>query len=155
VSLRSAGVLTALLALAVLGVVYWAQDFQGLYPCPLCLWERWPYRVVAVLGLLSAVLPRAGRGVLALAALALLAGAGIAALHVGVEMHWWPSPLPECNSMLTPGAALPMLPAKPCDEPVYLFSFLPVSMAAMDFCAAVVFCTALVIYLGLNRRRAL
>ena len=63
----------------------------------------------------------------------LLVGAGIAFLHVGVEFHWWDSPLPECNGMLTPGAPLPMVPDRPCDAPVFLIPGLPVSMSAMDF----------------------
>jgi hypothetical protein len=33
---------------------------------------------------------------------------------------------------VTPGAALPERPAKPCDEPTFLIPALPVSMAAMS-----------------------
>ena len=152
---RRAGLLAALAALAALGIAYWAQDFGRLVPCPLCLWERWPYRIVVVLGLLAALVPRsAGRLVLALAVAALLAGSGFAFLHVGVERGWWPSPLPECNGILTPGAPLPLVPAVPCDKPVFLWPFLPVSMATMDLFYALAFAAALLIYL-LHRPRRL
>ncbi len=139
-NLRRAGVLAVLGGAAALGVAFWAQDARGLAPCPLCLIERWPYRLVIVLGLLAVAAPRRlGRGVLAVAALALLGGAGVAFLHVGVEHGWWPSPLPECNGLLTPGAGLPAIPAIPCDRPVYLFPPLPISMALMDFGYAAAF----------------
>jgi len=140
---RLAGGLTALLAAAGLGTAYYAQLVLLLTPCALCLWERWPYRVVIVLGVLAALArPVGGRVILGLTGLVFLVGAGIAFLHVGVEFHWWESPLPECNSMLTPGAALPMVPDRPCDAPMYLIPGLPVSMSAMDFlfqaCMAVI-----------------
>jgi disulfide bond formation protein DsbB len=151
---RFVSVLTAAVALAALGIAYFAQDVLHLTPCELCLWERWPYRAVVVLGAL-AVLARqsSARVILGLAVLALLADVGIAGLHVGVEFGWWNSPLPECNGMLTPGAPLPMLPATPCDRPVYLIPHLPISMAMMDFCAALAFALLLLAYVMRKPRR--
>jgi hypothetical protein len=73
---------------------------------------------------------------------------------VGVEFHWWQSPLPECNGILTPGAPLPMTPAKPCDEPTFLIPGLPVSMAAMDLLYALTFALVLLGYIWRYRRRA-
>lgn len=151
---RLAGGLTAFAALAALGVAYFAQYGLLLTPCELCLWERWPYRIVVVLGLLAAMVrPRTARLVLGLAGLVMLAGAAIAGLHAGVESGWWPSPLPECNGMLTPGAALPAIPAVPCDRPVYLLHALPVSMAQMDFAAAALFAILLLSYAARGKVR--
>jgi disulfide bond formation protein DsbB len=150
---RLAGLAVALAALAALGVAYYVQDFDSLYPCPLCLLERWPYRIVILLGLLAAItggLP--ARLILGLAVLTLLGDAAIAFVHVGVEFHWWQSPLPECNGILSPGAALPMTPAKPCDEPTFLIPHLPVSMAAMDFLYAVLFALLLLGYVARRRK---
>jgi disulfide bond formation protein DsbB len=153
-SFRLAGVVTALAALAALGVAYYVQDFMLLFPCPLCLLERWPYRLVILLGILAAISPRTlARIVLCLAVLTLLAGAAIAFIHVGVEYHWWQSPLPECNGILTPRAPLPMTPAKPCDTPTFLIPALPVSMAAMDLLYAVIFASVLFTYLLRTPRR--
>jgi disulfide bond formation protein DsbB len=147
-----AGALTAVLAAAALGTAYYAQVVLLLTPCALCLWERWPYRVVIVLGLLAVLLRQTGgRLILGLAGLVLLVGAGIAFLHVGVEFHWWNSPLPECNSMLTPGAPLPMVPDRPCDEPVFLIPGLPVSMSAMDFLFEITFAVVLLAYVSRAR----
>ena len=150
---KLAGLLTALLALTALGVAYFAQYGLHLTPCELCLWERWPYRIVAVLGLLAAMgKPRTTRLLLAAAGLVMLGDVGIAFLHAGVEFNWWNSPLPECNGALVPGQKLPLTPATPCDRPVYLIPGLPVSMAMMDLCAALVFAMALLAYVAQRRK---
>ncbi len=151
---RLAGLLTAIAALLALGVAYYAQYVLLLTPCELCLWERWPYRIVVVLGIIALLAPSVARAVLGLAALVLLGGIGISGLHVGVESGWWKSPLPECNGVLTLGAPLPMLPAVPCDRPVFLIPHLPVSMATMDFCGALVFALVLLIYVLQQSRRS-
>jgi disulfide bond formation protein DsbB len=151
---RRAGLLVAIGALAALGVAYWAQDILLLTPCPLCLWERWPYRVVIGLGILAALLrPASGRFILGLAVLGLAAAAALGLLHTGVEFHWWKSPLPECNGILAPGAPLPLTPAKPCDEPTFLIPSLPISMAAMNFIYATAFTFFLLAYLSRKPRR--
>ncbi len=133
-NVRWAGLVAICLAAAGLAAAYGAQYGLHLVPCPLCLWERWPYRITLGLGLLALLAGgRGGRLLLGLAGCVMLAGAGIAGLHAGVELGWWPSPLPECNGILAPGAALPLAPAVPCDRPVYPLKGLPVSMAQMDF----------------------
>lgn len=82
--------LVALAAASPLAVAYAAQYWGGLDPCPLCLYQRYPYFVALALGLVGIVAPRAARlPVLALAGLAFLASGGIAAFHVGVEEGWW------------------------------------------------------------------
>ncbi len=148
------GAAVALAGVVALGIAYFAQYVLLLVPCELCLWERWPYRILIALGILACLLPRRpSQFALALAVLVALAGAGVAALHVGVEFHWWNSPLPECNGMLTPGAPLPMIPARPCDEPVYLIPQLPVSMAMMDLVFALTFAFVVGTYLLQQQRR--
>lgn len=129
---------------AALGAAFASEWWLGLVPCALCLWERWPYRIAIAFGLLALVLPRrAALWTLAAAVLALLAGAGLAGVHVGVEQGWWPSPLPECAAPTLGGgsiadrlARMPATVAKPCDEPTYLVPGLPVSMAAMNLAFA-------------------
>jgi disulfide bond formation protein DsbB len=137
---QTAGFLV-LIGVAALGLAYGTQHLLGMVPCELCLWERWPYRIVLLLGALGLILPAgARRPVLWLAALALLANLGISFMHVGVEHGWWPSPLPECSaSNIVTGnlsqliANLPSHPSKPCDAPSFLIPGLPISFATMDF----------------------
>jgi disulfide bond formation protein DsbB len=139
-SYRAAGLTAAAAAAIGLGIALGSERWGGLVPCALCLVERWPYRIAVVLGLGAAILPpKAARAVLALLALSMLTGAVFAAVHVGVELHWWPSPLPECAAPVFSGgsiaerlANMPAAPAKPCDDPTYLIPGLPLSMAAMN-----------------------
>ena len=137
---RTLAVLAALGAAAALGIAYAAETWGGLVPCALCLLERWPYRVVIVLGL--------------------LADAAIAGVHVGVEQHWWPSPLPECAAAHINGttiaerlASMPARPAKPCDEPTFLIPALPLSIAAMNMLFALGFAAFIAILLSTGRGR--
>ena len=89
---RLAFVFAIAAASGALGVALLAQYAGGLAPCPLCIYQRYPYGVVVALGLLGLLLasrPRARATLLALVGLAFLATAGIAAFHVGVEQGWW------------------------------------------------------------------
>jgi len=137
---RSVALATASAAALALAIALASEHWGGLAPCALCLWERWPYRVIVVLGLAAAVLPRGpARALLWLAVLAALADAAIATVHVGVEQQLWPSPLPECAAPRFSGGsivdmlkAMPAQPAKPCDSPNFLIPGLPLSIAAMN-----------------------
>lgn len=144
---RVLAVVTAIGAAAALGVALGTEAWGQFVPCALCLVERWPYRIVIVLGLVAAVAPRGLVRLLLWVAVAfLLADAAAAAVHVGVEFGWWPSPLPECAAPRFSGgsiaerlAAMPARPSKPCDEPTLLIPGLPVSMAAMNLLFALAF----------------
>jgi disulfide bond formation protein DsbB len=158
---RTLAVLAALGAAAALGVAYAAEVWGELVPCALCLLERWPYRAVIVFGLLAAIAPRGlVRVLLVLAIVALLTDAAIAAVHVGVELHWWPSPLPECAAPHLSGgsiadrlASMPARPSKPCDEPKFLIPGIPLSIATMNLLFALAFAVAMTMSLSVNRRR--
>ena len=158
---RTLAIVAALGAAAALGVAHAAEVWDELVPCALCLLERWPYRLVIALGLLAALAPaRLVRPLLLVAMLALLADAGVAAVHVGVEWQWWPSPLPECaaphfggGSIAQRLAAMPARPSKPCDEPSFLVPGLPISMAAMNLLFALAFAALLAISLLRSRSR--
>jgi disulfide bond formation protein DsbB len=152
---RRIAVLVLVLGALALGVAFGSQYLLGMAPCELCLWERWPYRLLILLGALALLMPPGPcRVLLWVSALTLLGGAGIAFLHVGVEQAWWPSPLPECNaSNIVAGnlgsliASLPAAPAKPCDAPNFLIPGLPLSFATMDFILAAVCAVGLGAYL--------
>ena len=83
------------LAIASAGVLAAALFFQfalGYQPCVLCLWQRVPYGAVMAFSIITLLFRQwkgLGDALLAASGLALLAGAGIAAYHVGVEQHWW------------------------------------------------------------------
>jgi disulfide bond formation protein DsbB len=160
-SLRTLALLSALAAGAALAAALAMETWGGLVPCALCLLERWPYRVAIVLALLALVVrPRLARVVLVLVVLTLLADVALGFIHVGVEAHWWPSPLPECAAPRFTGgsiaerlAHMPARPAKPCDDPSYLIPRVPVSLAAMNFLYALAFAVTLAIFVWRSDRR--
>ena len=89
--MRSDRPTTALLLVgpaALLGGALAFQYLGGISPCEMCLWQRWALVTALGLALLGWALGHS-RSVLRLAALAVLAGAGHAVFHVGVEQHWW------------------------------------------------------------------
>lgn len=150
-------VLAAAAPLAAIGFEYW----PGLAPCALCLWQRWPYWVAAALALLALPAPPRMRGwVLGGAGVAVAVSAALAALHVGVEQGWWPSPLPACLAP-TVGAGTSIddllrnmapMPTKPCDAPAYLIPGLPLSVAAMNLIYAVLLAGWILRQAGRQRR---
>lgn len=160
-STRTLALLSALAAGVALGLALGSEAWEGLAPCALCLVERWPYRVAIALSLVAAVVPpRLARVLLVLVVLAFLADVGLGFIHVGVEAHWWPSPLPECAAPRFVGgtiaerlAAMPLRPAKPCDSPSYLIPGLPLSMAAMDLIYALACAALLSVFLWCGGRR--
>lgn len=68
-----------------------SQYLGGLYPCEMCVWQRWPHYTAIVLALLAFVVPgvAAQRGLVLAAALAIAVSGGIGAFHAGVEYGWW------------------------------------------------------------------
>jgi disulfide bond formation protein DsbB len=147
-----------LLALASAAILLGALGLQylgGLPPCPLCIWQRWPYVALIVLGLAGwRVWPRA---MLGLATLVLLAGAGVAAYHVGIEQGWWALPAGcvaggDAQSVEELKRMLAEAPPT-CDQ--VGFTFLGLSLAGWNLLASLLLalftCAAA---LGLSRHRA-
>lgn len=119
-----------------LGMAYVAQYGFDLEPCILCLYQRIPYGVIAILGFSGMRWPHLLRPLFALAALVFLSGAAIAFYHVGVEQHWWASAT-GCTGGLSPTIttadllkSLDAPPPKPCDAVDW--TVLGVSMAGWN-----------------------
>ena len=95
-----------------LGGALFSQFVLGYPPCPLCMWQRWPYLLPLLAGLLALVFFRGGavappprppslRGrslgsprvpsnvLLCVGALGWAITGSIAAYHVGIEHGWW------------------------------------------------------------------
>jgi disulfide bond formation protein DsbB len=159
---RSVALLSALAAGAALGIALASEKFEGLVPCALCLLERWPYRVAIALALLAFVVPRHfTRLLLMLVVASMLVSVALAVVHVGVELRYWQSPLPECVAPRFTGgsiaerlAQMPARPAKPCEDAAYLIPGLPMSMAAMNLLYAFAFAALLGGTLWCDRRNA-
>ncbi|HVL70769.1 MAG TPA: disulfide bond formation protein B [Beijerinckiaceae bacterium] len=103
---RIAAALILLGAGATIGAALAFEHLGGYRPCPLCLWQRWPYYVglpVAFgLFLWGPNRPGAGLGFAALCAI-FLVSAGLGAYHSGVEWGWFLGPS-DCAAAARPAA---------------------------------------------------
>ncbi len=133
ISLRHWGLFFTAVSLAVIAAVYISQYGFGMHPCHLCLLQRIPFYISAVLGV--GLITFSGNQKIARILLSLLlvtfaAGTYLAVFHMGVEYKWW-----TYNSGCTGGsafkagasveemmAALKAAPTVRCDERVtFLF----------------------------------
>lgn len=140
-----------LLSLAVALV---AQYGFGLRPCNLCLIQRGPFVLAALLGA-AALRPGLPAGsLLRLAGALLLINSAIAFYHVGVEQHWWASAV--CSGQPTGGVDISDLMAemtKPveaqCDQPAWSFHGITMAAFNIPFSAAI----GLITLISLRRSR--
>lgn len=141
-SSRATAGLLLLASAALLGGAFAFQYIGGLAPCILCWWQRYAHMATIVLAAVAVVASasgssRAGWLLVGAAGLALLAGAGIAAFHVGVEQHWWAGTA-ECGSTLGRAGGIDELrqrllaqPIVRCDDVAW--SLFGISMAGYNF----------------------
>jgi len=120
------------------------QFVFALEPCSLCLYQRVPYVVAALLAGAALLVPGGGlqRTAVALCAVAFSGGAALAFFHVGVEAHWWTSGIPGCGADAVAGALSDTMtiadlqarlagpPPTPCDQ--VRFRFLGLSLAGYN-----------------------
>jgi len=155
---QNARLYTKLLALVGSGALimaYIAQFGFGLEPCILCLYQRIPYALVAILGFIGMKKPHLIKPVLVLAALTFFSGASIAAYHFGVEQHWWASATGCSGDASTSFQAQDLMQmmqqkqAKPCDAVDW--TLFGISMAGWNVLFSL-FCTHAAIYARLRLR---
>jgi disulfide bond formation protein DsbB len=150
------------LAALALGIALGSQHLLHLIPCALCYLERWPYRFAIAMGLLGFIVPaRPAAAACALMLAAYAAAAGMAFLHVGVEQHWWKSPLAECTAPDLRGlsaaerfARMPLVPAKSCEDPDYLIPAIPITMPQANVAYALAVGAGLATWMARSRRPA-
>lgn len=86
------GGLAGMASLAMLLGAFGFQHLGGLHPCVLCIWQRWPHALAAILGgaLLSNRLNKPTVSVvLMMGTLIMLGSTGLSFFHVGVEIGVW------------------------------------------------------------------
>ena len=82
-----------LISLGALATAFAGQYLFSLEPCVLCLYERVPWALAALVAAvgLAGWAGRRGSVPVALCAAIFAAGGGLAFYHVGIEQHWWGS----------------------------------------------------------------
>lgn len=138
--LARAPILLLLASGAILGTALASQHWGGLAPCELCYWQRWAHLAAMAPALLALFAHARARAVLlGVATLVLLASAGIAFFHAGVEQKWWAG-LATCSagggadSIEALKAQIMAAPVVRCDD--IAFQFLGISMAGWNVVAS-------------------
>lgn len=139
------GLWVALIAsIAALSTAFTSQYVFDLWPCVLCLYQRWPYVaviIIAIIGLM--VRRRTGDGLfLVLCAIGFAVTASIGGYHVGVEQGWWEGSA-ECVGDTSKAMNLKDLKAQIMSAPVVrcddiAWSMFGISMAGYNAIAATV-----------------
>jgi len=149
--------LALLIPLGLLGGALISEHAFGLFPCEMCVWQRWPH-LVAIIFALGAMLLRnkywswlLGFG----AALAILVSGLIGGFHAGVEYGWWEG-ITGCATSVEAGAdmldSIMNAPLVRCD--VAPWSLLGVSLAGYNFLLSVGGAITILALLLKNRKQA-
>ena len=139
-SVRTAAWLAFLLPAALLGGALISQYGFGLYPCEMCMWQRWPHLVAILLAAAALAFRRISMAVplIVAAAIAILISGLIGGFHAGVEYDWWEG-LTSCSTNLPAGGdlldSIMNAPLVRCDvAPWTLFG---ISLAGFNFLLSV------------------
>lgn len=145
--------LALLIPAGLLGGALFSQFIGGLYPCEMCIWQRWPHAIAIVLAILSFTSPKGRTLFVVLAALAIAASGAIGVFHAGVEQGWWEG-ITGCSTMgsgtTDPDALLAEIMGNPivrCDQ--IPWSFMGLSLAAWN--ATISLLGALLILIGVKK----
>ncbi len=143
---RTIAALILAASLGALASAMIAEYVFDLAPCPLCIYQRWPYVATALLAGLAMAMATRGRWPALLVGLGCPVFAGEAALafyHVGVEQGWFeglaacagagetPATLEALRAQLLEGPTTPR-----CDEPAW--TLFGISMAGYNVVYAAV-----------------
>lgn len=129
---RTAQALALLLPLGLIAGALYSQYFRGLFPCEMCMWQRWPHYTAIALAALSFMTRPFRDALVWLATLAIAISGAIGAFHAGVEYRWWEG-ITQCATHFGGGNALEAIMNAPlvrCD--VAPWHFLGISLAGWN-----------------------
>lgn len=123
--------------MASLSAALMAQYGYDLKPCILCMYQRYPFALNAVLGLIIYKLakknhPRGASLMLVMAGIVFLANSALAFYHVGVEQLWWESVLEACTFDPSKLRDAMYEPPVPCNQIPWQDPILGMSMAGWN-----------------------
>ncbi len=142
-----------------------AEYAFGLLPCVLCVYQRVPFVITAILGAIAFALsfrqPGKAAVLIALSGAAFLANSLIAFYHTGVELHWWTSSIEGCSSPSLAGGTAEILarieaaPVVYCDVIPWADPVFGLSMANYNamMCLGLAIGCAFCFYLIRNKNR--
>jgi len=133
---RSAYWLALIIPSTLLGGALISEYGFGLYPCEMCIWQRWPHLVAILLALLGIMFNqiRGAQLMIVAAALAIMTSGLIGGFHAGVEYGWWEG-ITSCSTTIDSGGdmleTIMNAPLIRCD--VAPWSLFGISLAGFNF----------------------
>ncbi|VWX60885.1 disulfide bond formation protein B [Sphingorhabdus sp. 109] len=156
-SFRNAALLAFLLPAALLGGALIGQYGFGLYPCEMCMWQRWPHLAAIILAVLALILRdrSAALFLVIAAAIAILVSGLIGGYHAGVEYGWWEGLTSCATNMPTGGDMLDSImnaPLTRCD--VAPWTLFDISLAGFNFLLSASGAVLILVMLAKRRKDA-
>jgi disulfide bond formation protein DsbB len=147
---KAALLLLASISALTLLAVFTLEYLGGLAPCQMCIWQRWPFAILFVLGLAGAA--SSPRLAVILAVPVLIVSIGLAGYHVAVEEGWLALPAgcaagADASSVAELKALLAEAPPS-CDQ--VDFKFLGLSLAAWNLTLSTVL-AAFALFVAISR----
>ncbi|MEP2101010.1 MAG: disulfide bond formation protein B [Parasphingorhabdus sp.] len=142
---------------ALLGGALISQYVFGLYPCEMCMWQRWPHLVAIILAMGAMALRghKLSKFIVADAALAILVSGLIGGFHAGVEYGWWEG-ITSCATTVPAGGdmldSIMNAPLVRCD--VAPWSLFGISLAGFNFLLSVGGAILILVLLAMGRKDA-
>ncbi|QTD54634.1 disulfide bond formation protein B [Parasphingorhabdus cellanae] len=137
---RAALWLSLIIPSALLGGALISEYVFGLYPCEMCMWQRWPHlaAIIFALGAIAVRGRKLSKFIVADAALAILISGLIGGFHAGVEYGWWEG-ITSCATNVPAGGdmldSIMNAPLVRCD--VAPWSLFGISLAGYNFLLSV------------------
>lgn len=126
------------ISIIALGGALSSELFLGLEPCRLCIYQRWPFVMAILIGIIGLMLHKnnnLAKALAGLGGLVFLINSLIAVYHTGVEQKWWVSQVEGCSvpSFDTGEQSwidnLMAAPSVPCDKIPWQDPIIGLSMA--------------------------
>jgi len=100
--------LLGVFSLTALLLAYGVEQFGGILPCHLCIYQRYVYQAILCTAFVPFINNNLSRFALLAQLVLLLCGIGLSVYHIGVEQKWWESAI-SCAAPLTTSGSIEML----------------------------------------------
>jgi len=129
------------------------QYIGGLFPCKLCIWQRWPHGLAIAAGVVLVAVP--SRVLMWLGAAGAAGSASVGVYHTGVERAWWQGP-DTCTSGSIEGLSPDQLLAQIMNAPVVRCDEVPWEMLTLSMASwnAILSAALAVLWIVAATRRA-
>ncbi len=152
---RAALWLSLIIPSSLLGGALISEYGFGLYPCEMCMWQRWPH-LAAIIFAIGALLLRKQKAsllLLLLAAVGILTSGLIGGFHAGVEYGWWEG-ITSCATNVPAGGdmldSIMNAPLVRCD--VAPWSLFGISLAGYNFLLSVGGAMLILVLMAMGRK---